>query len=122
MVESIQSATSAPKAAMTLLDENARKQAEPVLDQPQERQVQREEQVKRDLSGQPLNEVRGFIFAPGYARADERGLVPWPSIDPQIDRFVARRSVEANAVVFRQARQAYEAISAMGDSANPRRS
>jgi hypothetical protein len=68
-----------------------------------------------DLSGSPDVEwPPGSVFAPGFLHADRRGLVAWPGLDAQLTRFLARRSVQANATVIRQARESYDDINALG--------
>ena len=67
-----------------------------------------------DLSGQfDTQWPPGSIFAPGFLHADRRGLVTWPGLDTQLARFLAYRSVEPTDLIIQQARQSYNAISAL---------
>ena len=108
MVESISSAASGITTALDDLDSAAR-----AISRPPARPVPRDEEPI-DLNGQRrVSWPIGSVFAPGLPQSDARGLVAWPGLDGQVLRFLAQRSVQANATVIRQARASYEAIAKM---------
>ncbi|MGD9792861.1 MAG: hypothetical protein AB7V43_05230 [Acidimicrobiia bacterium] len=137
MVESIQAAASGIQAAAAMLDDSARQlevpmrtvasqavggtgdhapQTDPTKDGiaygPDGTAVR--SGPTTDLSGQPTGEwPPGSVFAPGFLHADRRGLVEWPGLDAQVSQYLAKRSVAANAAVFRHAQEAYAAINAL---------
>ena len=127
MVESIQAAASGIQAAMAMLDDAARHVEVPA----QPDKVAAVDAAKdgvaygpdgtavrngptTDLSGSPNVEwPPGSVFAPGFLHADRRGLVSWPGLDAQVNQYLAKRSVAANAAVFRHAQEAYGAITSL---------
>jgi hypothetical protein len=131
MVDSIQAAAAGISTAIASLDDAASRQNTPtMLEQHHERFNVPADQNNgvgigpdgtevragptTDLNGTPTGEwPPGSVFAPGFLHADRRGLVAWPGLDGQLTRFLARRSVQANAEVIRQARESYDAINSL---------
>lgn len=127
MVESTQAAASGIQAASAMLDNAARHMqvpaqpdkaapADPTKDGvaygPDGTAVRNGPTT--DLSGTPTGEwPPGSVFAPGFLHADRRGLVEWPGLDAQVNQYLAKRSVAANAAVFRHAQEAYAAIKSL---------
>jgi hypothetical protein len=127
MVESIQAAASGIQAATAMLDESARQLQTPIQAEKAAPVDPTKDGIAygpdgtpvrngptTDLSGAPNVEwPPGSVFAPGFLHADRRGLVEWPGLDAQVNQYLAKRSVAANAAVFRHAQEAYSAISAL---------
>jgi hypothetical protein len=119
VVNPIQSPTLSVAAAMAMLDSPTRARVEaPAPDTEVAARAHAAEKVREsptmDLSGQfDTMWPPGSIFAPGFLHADRRGLVAWPGLDVELARFLAYRSVQPTDLILQQARQSYNAISAL---------